>query len=198
MMVKKNSPVTTENGKYVMNAASGHKYLIYQGIFQNVEYLETVANILRDYYSDIYFVMMGIDRRGVVPRIKEIYQNTVYIDYIPAPLHLEVTSNAYMGLLFYDPDSLNKVFCAPNKIFEYSCFGLPIIGNNIPGLENTIGKAGAGICTEFKYENIKNAIGEIVSNYDQFSANSLKFYNSVDNSVTMRKIVTDVGIYKYE
>lgn len=127
-----------------------------------------------------------------------VYANTINIDYIPAPLHLEITSNAYIGLLFYNPDSLNKAFCAPNKIFEYSCFGLPIIGNDIPGLKNTIGNAGAGICTEFSYERIKEALETIVKNYDEFSANSLRFYSSVDNTVTMKKIVSDVGICTYE
>ena len=196
--VSKNAVITTDKGKYVMNELGGHKYLIYQGIFQNVEYLETIASVLRDCYPYIYLVMMGIDRHGIVPRIKMVYANTINIDYIPAPLHLEITSNAYIGLLFYNPDSLNKAFCAPNKIFEYSCFGLPIIGNDIPGLKNTIGNAGAGICTEFSYERIKEALETIVKNYDEFSANSLRFYSSVDNTVTMKKIVSDVGICTYE
>lgn len=196
--VAKNAPITTDKGKYVIQKLAGHKYLIYQGIFQNVEYLEIVATVLRDCYPDIYFVMMGIDKRGVFSKINKIYTNTINIDYIPSPLHLEITSNAYIGLLFYNPDSLNKAFCAPNKIFEYSCFGLPIIGNDIPGLKNTIGIAGAGICTEFSYGKIKEAIGTIVNNYDKFSDNSFRFYKSVDNTVTINKIINDVGISVYE
>ena len=196
--VGKKAPITTEKGKYVLNEVDGHKYIIYQGIFQDVEYLEVVARVLNDCYPDIYFVMMGIDKRNVVQHIKDIYKNTVYVDYIPAPLHLEVTSNAYIGLLFYNPDSLNKAFCAPNKIFEYSCFGLPIIGNNIPGLTNTIGSCGAGICTDFSYSNIKEAIREIVLHYDEFSKRSEKFYHSINNQDTITRIIEDVGIQTNE
>ena len=134
----------------------------------------------------------------VEDKIKEINPNTIYSEYIPAPLHLEVTSNAEIGLLFYDPDTLNKAFCAPNKIFEYSVFGLPIIGNNIPGLYNTIGRAKAGICTDFSYEGIKKALEEIYSHYDEYSSMAYKFYDSVDNVKTMRTIAEKLRLKKEE
>ena len=192
--IKKNAKVTTEKGKQIMEALSGNKYIIYQGIFQNTEYIETLAKVLNDHHPDLYLVMMGIDKYHNIERIKKIYNNTIIVDYIPAPMHLEVTSNAYIGLLFYHPDSLNKVFCAPNKIFEYSCFGLPIIGNAIPGLENTIGKAGAGICTNFTYEELDEAIRNIKRNYSTFSTNSYAFFDSVDNTKTITSILESVGV----
>ena len=52
-------------------------------------------------------------------KIIDIYDNCVFYPYVPAPLHLEVTSYARFGILFYRPTILNKAFCAPNKIFEY-------------------------------------------------------------------------------
>ena len=191
----RNSSVSTEKGQYVMNALDGHKYIIYQGIFQYGKYLETIAAVLRDHYPDLFLVMMGTDSfYGVVDQVKKIYQNTIHIEYIPAPLHLEVTSNAYIGLLFYEPDTLNKAFCAPNKIFEYSIFGIPSLGNDIPGLSNTVGKSGAGVCVDFTYDNVKNAIADIIEHYDQYSENAVKFFNSVDNTQVLAKIIEDVQI----
>lgn len=194
LSIKKNSIPTTDKGKDILSKVGNHKFVIYQGIFQNLEYLEVFAKVLYEEYPDTYFVMMGIDRRNVVDKIKKINPNTISTDYIPAPLHLEVTSNADIGLLFYDPDTLNKAFCAPNKIFEYSFFGLPIIGNNIPGLSNTIGRANAGICTEFTYDSISKALKEIYSNYSVYSNNAYKFYDSVNNVKTIEKIVEKIGI----
>ena len=104
-------------------------------------------------------------------------------------MHLQITANAYIGLVFYRDDQLNKVFCAPNKIFEYSFFGVPIIANNLPGLKNTIGKANAGICVEFTYENIADAFEIIENHYEEISINGVNFYNSVDNVSTINKIV---------
>ena len=192
----KNSNCTTDMGKEIIKELSGRKFVIYQGIFQNYEFIVNMAKALRDALPDYCFVMMGIDRKNIASKIKAINPNTIISNYIPAPLHLEVTSNAAIGFLFYAPDCLNKVFCAPNKIFEYSNFGLPMIGNSIPGLENTIGKAGAGICTDLTYEGIKEALLEIVENYEQYSVNSYRFFASVDNVKTMKKIIEDVGIEK--
>jgi glycosyltransferase involved in cell wall biosynthesis len=185
---------STESGQYIMEATKGHPFLIYQGMFQDFEYLEVIANVMKDHYPDMYLVMMGLDRKKVVDRVKALNPKVIRVDYIPAPLHLEVTSNANIGLLFYHPDCLNKAFCAPNKIFEYSYFGLPIIGNNIPGLQNTIGRAGAGYCTEFTYEKILAAFKDIENNYERYRENALKFFDSVDNLATIKQIVSDVGI----
>jgi glycosyltransferase involved in cell wall biosynthesis len=185
---------TTEAGKNIMRQVDGRKYVIYQGIFQNFEYLKVVAEVLKNEFPDYCFVMMGIDKYHSVDRIKAINNNTIYSEYIPAPKHLEITANADIGLLFYHPDSLNKAFCAPNKIFEYSYFGLPILGNAIPGLKNTIGAAGAGLCVDFDYNDVSCALHEMIDNYSQYSENAVKFYNSVDNYKTMKKIIATCDI----
>lgn len=187
---------TSERGKYIMDKVQGRKFVLYQGIFQNADYYEVVAKVLRDHYPDYCFVMMGMDKYHRAERILAANPDTIIVDYIPSPLHLEVTSNATIGLLFYLPESLNKAFCAPNKIFEYSKFGLPILANKLPGLQNTIGKAGAGICTDFTYESIKEAIGKLIANYETYSRNSRAFYESVDNVATMRELMTDIGLLK--
>ena len=160
---------TTESGRFILAKTNGSRFVIYQGIFQNPEYMNAIAKVMNDYFQDMYLVLMGIDKYGIVDNVKKLHKNTISVDYIPAPLHLEVTSNAYIGILYYKPDELNKVFCAPNKIFEYSYFGLPIIGNDIPGLSNTIGKAKAGVCIDFSYESVLNAFNTIIKNYDEMS-----------------------------
>ena len=189
MIIHTGCKPTTTAGKKILEAVNGRKFVIYQGIFQDYDYLKIVAEVLAKDFPDYCLVMMGIDRHNIVDKIKNINPNTIYSDYIPAPKHLEVTSNADLGLLFYNPDSLNKAFCAPNKIFEYSFFGLPILGNNIPGLENTIGRANAGECVEFEPESIRVAIHRLIENYEYYSGNAKTFYNSVDNIATMSMIV---------
>ncbi len=185
---------TTEAGLSILEETKGAKFVIYQGIFQNPEYMNAIAQVMHDYFPDMYLVLMGIDKYNIVENVKKIHKNTISVNYIPSPLHLQVTSNAYIGVLYYKPDELNKVFCAPNKIFEYSYFGLPIIGNDIPGLKNTIGKAKAGVCIDFSYESVFEAFTAISQNYSQMSKNAVDFYNSVDNVDTIRKIATETGL----
>lgn len=196
VQAKKNCIPTTDKGRDILKKVNGRKFVIYQGIFQDFDYLKCVAEVLRKEFPDYCFVMMGIDKNHVVDRIKKINPNTIYSDYIPAPKHLEVTANADIGLLFYNPDSLNKAFCAPNKIFEYSYFGLPILGNNIPGLRNTIGSAKAGECVEFTFDNVSLALHKMIEKYNEYTKFSRAFYDSVDNLKTMEAIVNEVQVLK--
>ena len=132
---------------------------------------------------------MGIDKYHSVDKIKEIYDKVEYVSYIPAPYHLEITSYAHIGIVFYRDDCLNKVFCAPNKIYEYSGFGIPMLANNIPGLKNTVGNAGAAECIDMKKDNIIKSIKKIEADYATYSANAKKFFAGTDNFETMKEMM---------
>ncbi|NGT64003.1 glycosyltransferase family 4 protein [Clostridium perfringens] len=194
--VEKNAIATCEQTLKAISLIKGKKVIIYQGIFQNIEYMKEVAIALKNLDSDYYLVMMGIAtyNNNIINILREIYDKVIYIESIPAPLHLEVTSHAYIGLVFYDGITLNKAFCAPNKIYEYSGFGIPAIANDIPGLKNTISNAGAGECVKFKAKYLEEAIQKINKNYAEYSKNAIDFYNSTDNFVTMKKIINDLNI----
>lgn len=168
------------------------KYILYQGILQNKEELIEIANALNSTKEHLKFVLMGIDKYNCIDEIKKIYKDTIYIKYIPAPLHLEITKNAYIGIAYYRDDSLNKVFCAPNKIYEYSNFSIPMLCNDVPGLTNTVGKYGAAECVAMKEKNIIKAINNILMNYETYSANSKKFYLSTDNFSKMKELMSNI------
>ena len=176
----------------VINDIKDKKVILYQGILQNSEEIIEIAKALNEMKKDYTLLLMGIDKYNSVNKIKSIYKNTKYISYIPAPYHLEVTSYAYMGIVFYRNDSLNKVYCAPNKIYEYSGFGIPMLANNIPGLKNTIGSYGAAECIDLKKENIIESINKIESSYESYSKNAKRFFDNTDNLLTMKKMMRGI------
>lgn len=198
--VNKNAEPSCDKTRKAIEKISNKKFIIYQGIFQNIDYLSELAKALKMMDSDYYLVMMGFDthNHSVIKILSEIYDKVIHIDSIPAPLHLEITSHATIGVVFYSDETLNKAFCAPNKIYEYSGFGIPAIANCIPGLINTIGKSGAAVCTDFKAEKLKMAIEKINANYEEYSKNAIEFYNSTDNIETMRGIVNDLSIIQID
>ncbi|WP_026660942.1 hypothetical protein [Butyrivibrio sp. AC2005] len=189
---KRGDYISNSKAREALNTIGNSKYIIYQGIFQNYQYISAIASVLRDSFPDIYLLLVGIDKYNVIPKVRDIHKKTVILEYIPAPEHLQLTGNAYIGAIFYKPDTLNKAFCAPNKIFEYSYFGLPMLCNDIPGLKNTVGKANAGLCIDFSYQKVINAIEKIDNNYDYYSNNSRQFYESVDNISTLKEIASKI------
>jgi len=194
----KNAEPSCDKTKQAIDVIRGKKFIIFQGIFQKVDYMKALATALSQMDSDYYIVLMGFDlyKTNAYEKLKKIYERVIELSSLPAPLHLEVTSHAQIGLVFYDDFSLNQAFCAPNKIYEYSGFGIPMIANKIPGLENTVGKFNAGKCVEFESKQLMKAIKEIDDNYEQYSANSLSLYNAVDNESTINDIIRDIKIEK--
>lgn len=50
-----------------------------------------------------------------------------------------------VGILVYSLKGLNNIYCSPNKIFEYTQAGLPVVSTAQPPLVNMIRKYGLGI-----------------------------------------------------
>lgn len=194
LTVKKNSQASTDGGKELISRIGNRDFILFQGLLPPKEFIEKVAYVLKNKYQNFVFVLMGLDRYKDKESITKQFDNVIYADYIPAPLHLEITSRARIGLLYYEPYSMNQAFCAPNKIYEYSAFGVPMIGNSIPGLINTIKASNAGICIELDEKSIDNALDIILKNYDFYSKNALDFYNKTDNFETMSSLVKDLCI----
>ena len=138
------------NDKYcasIVEKIKDKKIILYQGIIDQERPLEPFARAIEKMGTDYAFVVMS----GNLDGLKYRGSNTYFLPFIIPPYHLEITSWAYIGILIYKPvrgattSPLNAVYCAPNKLYEYAMYGIPMIGNNVPGLkssicDNTIGK----------------------------------------------------------
>jgi len=171
--------------KQLMNNIKNKKIILFQGGLGPErpinKFIEAVGQLGNDY------AMLVMTNSKYEYDIKP--DNLYICPFIPAPYHLAVTKLAYIGILCYKAaktgyglyDSLNSIYCAPNKLYEYSEFGLPMLGNDIPGLYYTIEEYNMGICVDETDSNsIKRGILTIENNYDLMKNNSLKFYNDVD------------------
>ena len=111
---------------------------------------------------------------------------------------MEVTSCADIGVAVYQENSLNNLFCAPNKIYEYAGFGIPTIGNDIPGLVDTIQRFGAGECVQWSdVSAIEDAIQKVYQNYDEYEKRSAFFYEQTNCFNIMERIIKDVENIDY-
>lgn len=191
-IVTRNVEPSCEETKRIIDIIKNKKVIIYQGIIQNSEELIEFAKALNEIGKDYYLLLMGIDKYKSVDKIKQYYDKVLYFSYVPAPLHLEITSYAHIGITFYRNDSLNKAFCAPNKIYEYTGFGIPIICNNIPGLKNTVGAFKAAECCDLTCNNIINAINKIEKSYNEYEDNAHKFFQNTDNYSTLNKMLKEI------
>ena len=166
----------------------GKKIIMYQGVLTRERNLDGVCEAISA-LKDFKLVILGKETEYSM-ELKKKYSFVEFPGYIKSPAHLMLTSNAYIGLVTYNPLDLDCVYCAPNKIWEFSGFGIPMICNQIPGLEYTVQSNNCGVCTDTDDPDaIINAIRLIDSNYHEYSENARKMYDSIDLNIIIKQVI---------
>lgn len=187
---------TTQQTERVIEQIKGKPCIIYQANhIRFANELKNLAEALNAVPVKYTLVLIGtVDNAQDIEELKKIYPDIVVTGYIFSPLHMEVTSYAKIGITVYSDNSLNNLFCAPNKIYEYAGYGVPTLANDIPGLIQTIGLSGAGECVNWDDPTkIAEAIIKIENNYEEYSLKSTQFFDSVDNSAVLNNIIETVN-----
>ena len=171
---------------------------------------------LNRFPSDITFQTFLLDKNNKIiaignpvhnPKIKDLYNELknkyqsdriVFLPFLPPPLHLEITKLAHIGILVYIVNgvpinhAINVLYCAPNKLYEYSKFGIPMIANDLPALNMVFSQNKAGVCLQtLSAEEISRAILEIDYDYDAYSKASNQLYSSIDMVDLVKTILSD-------
>ena len=191
--VTRNMAVEDKAAKEILQKIGNRKIILYQGILGAERPLEpfiAAADRLGDKYA---FVIMS----GGKNKYSDIEtSNFFFIPFVAPPKHLQITSHAYIGVLSYVPargtgySVLNTLYCAPNKTYEFSMFGVPMIGNDNPGLKFLFSGNGVGEIFESWTETaICEAIMRIEENYSAYSEKAKKYYKSTDVKEIVNQII---------
>lgn len=192
--IEKNSSIIhDEQGGNLIKKLEGKKIILYQGVVDRERPIEIIAKAVENLSNDFVFLVMTGNKCDELAK----YEKTYVLPFIAPPYHLEITSHAYIGILIYTPvygsfsSPLNSIYCAPNKLYEYSQFGLPMIGNNIPGLKYTIEYNRMGYCVNnLNIDEIEKAIKDIECTYLEKTKNSRLFFESSSNRKEIIKALT--------
>ncbi len=174
---------------------SGKKVILYMGGINKERPLEGFLNSISK--NDKYVLaIIGRQTTYLDILIRKYRERIIYLGAYNPPVHLAVAEHADIGLLNYvgisNVQGLNALYCAPNKIFEYTGLGLPVIGNDIPGLRNDILYSHAGEVVDFdNSEEVLMALEKIFNSYNEYSKNALSFYDGVDIDKTLIEILSN-------
>jgi len=193
---KRRSLVTDPHLQRLTDLMDRKKTIMYQGYFGNVRDLRPFVSAVKQMGTDWLFVAMGIASPDSINEMKSISPQFVHIPFVCPPAHLAVTSHAHIGIASYGYYMLNSIFCAPNKIWEYAGFGLPMICQNLPGLRNTVGTMQAGECIDTSDSSaITTALERIDANYDTYVTASTQMYDSIDmGTITEIALATALSV----
>lgn len=174
-----------------IKALADKKIILYQGHINKYRNIDGVCEAVSS-MPDYVLVVMGNAHGDYMSELKSKYSNIVHVKFIPPPFHLNITSCAHIGVVTYEYVSLNGVYCAPNKIWEYSGYGIPMLARDIPGLIYTVDKYGAGCCFDLsKPELVKEKIKHIELRYEEYKKACKLLYDSVDVVNEIQNTVND-------
>ena len=79
------------------------------------------------------------------------------------PAHLDVVGQADIGIGLYRPTSINQVYCAPNRLYEFTGFGIPVVLPDFPGVAQVAARCqGVVVCDPTSPESIAKAVSSLV------------------------------------
>ena len=179
------------------------KIIVYLGMIGKDRNIENFMRAIETKKEEYCLYIIG----GVSEKVKTSFQESLknyssskYMGYYKAPTHLCFLEYAYAALLPYKPlydkkggmSVLNALYCAPNKIFEYSEYGIPMIGTDVLGLREPFERYNIGVCcNENSIESILSAIEHVSEHREEMSVNCRKFYESISLDDIVDSIINE-------
>lgn len=175
--------------------------LLYQGVIQPSDRrLEEFCEAIPELPDRYVLVIMGRKSQyAEYLRKKYPIERIIFVPFVRPPYHLLVTRMATIGILSYLPGRptwqvvVNTVYCAPNKVFEYSKYSKPMIANDIPGLRYTFKQYGCGETVDYPLTagKIVDAIFRIENSYEEYASNARRYYDDIQIPSIVRQIIEE-------
>lgn len=179
------------------------KKIIYLGVISADRDLQSFAEAIEKVKEEYCLYLFGKFRGEGKDEFKKLcnsYSSLKYMGFFNPPNHLEFLKYADIALVPYKPGKiegngftiLNALYCAPNKIYEYAGYNIPMIGTDVLGLKEPFEKYNIGVCCkDLRPETIIEAIKYVDANHNQMVINSKTFFDSVDLDYIVNSIVNE-------
>jgi len=147
---------------------SVRRLLIYQGLIAEerciIELLRAFRRLWLDDVGLLLMGYMGNDAYGNrVDEIAKTDRRIVIAPRLAPPEHLQVAESCHAGIMLYRPDSLNNLYCAPNKLFEYAACGIGMLMPAFPHLRFLNERYGLGeLCDPQEEESILRGVARLL------------------------------------
>lgn len=149
-------------------------FLVYQGIVNKERNIDFFIRALLTLPETIKLIIIGDG-----PSLNEFKSLTdslnlncriIFTGRLSNQLMMEKLSHCSIGLITYSFNTLNNVYCSPNKIFEYAAVSLPFISTNQPFIKEIQMKYHIGeTFIPNNFESFSSAINNLLSDYHSYS-----------------------------
>jgi len=178
--------------------SNNEKIFLYQGRLSKFRGIEKLVKIFTIMPTNYHLILMGHGEE-LKEFLLSITNDNIHVhEPVPPYKILEYTSSADYGVHPIPGDGiLNHEYCLPNKVFEYTMAGLPLIVNALPEMKRFVEENKIGISVDFNddIENLKNDFIEFskqdYSKYRDNLNNTASKFNWEEQEKVLLKIYKD-------
>ena len=110
------------------------KIFVYQGLISTKRELHNIIIKLSE-IKNTKILIIGSGEKDYINYLKNLFKkkslsNIHFIDNIDLKSLYSILKISNLGIISYSNINLNNKFCAPNKLYEYAMFNLPMISSN--------------------------------------------------------------------
>lgn len=167
-----NSPVLLDkdnsNHDYLRklyNIPDESKIFIYIGILGNGRGIDLILNAFSKKSVKSHVVFLGYgELYNKINTYSKKYGNIHFHSAVPHEEVVSICKSADVGLCLIENVSLSDYLCLPNKLFEYSFSGIPVLASEFPDMKKIIDEYGIGFYCDLNIDSICEKIISIEEN----------------------------------
>ena len=140
--------------------------LIYQGGLFSGRGIHLILDAFKARTDDkVVAVFMGYGELDKDIKIAAAeHDNIFFFPAVSPQVVLEYTSSADLGISLIENTCLSYYYCMPNKLFEYSMAGLPVLVSNMKDMSELVTNNNmGGVITDFSVNGINQAIDDFLN-----------------------------------
>lgn len=176
-----NSPIFEDKTLYDCNylkqkfsISSDKKIFIYVGILGPGRGIDLIVKIFTDpeIKSHVVFLGYGI-QSNYIKKLATDYPNIHYHGAVNHSDVVPITKSADFGLCLVQNVSLSDYYCLPNKLFEYSFSGIPVLASNFPDIQKIVSTYNIGVCCDLDFDSVKESVIYLENKKEKFIFNDI-------------------------
>lgn len=180
-VVPENLPDTSPLREFVSQADPGFRRIVlFHGAISAGRQCETLVNAAKDLDNGTAVVFLGYaSPESYLAVLKDCaaQQGTAHKVFfhpaVPNDRVIEYIRSADVGVVFYENTCRNNYYCASNKLFDFLSVGVPILGSDIPGINEIVQGRDVGIAVDSDNSHkVAKAINRLIS--DEVSYNRMR------------------------
>jgi glycosyltransferase involved in cell wall biosynthesis len=166
---------------------------IYLGLFAPGRGIEVYLDVFARNKSNADIVFIGY---GAYDELIKSYVNRYPNIHLHPPVsHDEVVglvSGADFGLCLIENISLSDYFSLPNKLFEYTFSGCPVISSNFPDMLDLVQSYSLGTCCEPVSSALEDTVNRLCKERPRFTSKDLKPLSWQHQASLLRDVYTEL------